>query len=54
VAQTRYEKAMTKAALRTTVIPPPVNDCLRQQYASIIFKELYKQNRKLLDTRPQK
>jgi hypothetical protein len=37
VAQTRNEKAMTKAALRTPVIPPPVNDRLRQQYARIIL-----------------
>jgi hypothetical protein len=32
----------------------PVNDCVRQQYARIIFKELYKQTRKLLDTRRQR
>jgi hypothetical protein len=47
-------KSNDQKTLRTTVIPPPVNDCLRQQYARIIFTELYKQTRKLLDTRRQR
>jgi hypothetical protein len=45
VAQTRNEKAMTKKRLE---------QLLSRHLARIIFKELYKQTRKLLDTRRQR
>jgi len=45
---------MTKRRLERLLARHPLNDRLRRQYARLVFKELHKQNRELLDTRSQK